>query len=75
MTEIMAAFFAHKVALFVVAFAALMGKFEAAFVVKLMVALGAFVKVTVGHPWTSFRRASAIASTLHNMHVGCGVLP
>jgi hypothetical protein len=49
MTEFMAAFITFQVTLFVVAVAALMGKFEAAFVVKLVVALRTFVKVMAGH--------------------------
>jgi hypothetical protein len=67
MTEFMAAFDTYQVAVFVVAVAALMGKFEAAFVVELMVAFRAFVEVTAGHPVASFRRVSAKVSTLHNM--------
>jgi hypothetical protein len=55
-TEFMAAFFTYQVALLVVALAALMGKFEAALVVKLMVAFGAFMKMTAGHLGPPFGR-------------------
>ena len=74
MAELVAAFAADQEALFVFAFAAFVGEFEAAVVVEVVVALGAFMAVLAGHALPSFRRPDASIFMLHNM---CGnvILP